>query len=141
MNDGRCEQCGAPLEIGDWPFCRKPSDPKYGTDHGRTLRTRHSIDPSQRAVVWENPATGEVNYPGRNDEPIPKRLRDRGFERKELSSLREIQKFEKRHNVINYEANYDKGKGRSPVPEPAGLSKEAQALLRSGEIKIRSVRR
>lgn len=67
---------------------------------------------TERTVVWENPLTGEVRYPGRNDAPIPARYRDQGYVRRELSSLREVEKFEKSHGVRNQAAWYDRGSGR-----------------------------
>lgn len=63
-------------------------------------------------VVYENPKTGQISYPGRNDRPIPKRLADAGFERKEMRSLRQVEKFEKEHKVLNQAMHYDSGSGR-----------------------------
>jgi len=62
--------------------------------------------------VWENPSTGEVRYPGRNDQPIPDRYAREGFTRRELTSLRDIQRFEKEHNVKSEVAWFDRGSGR-----------------------------
>jgi hypothetical protein len=63
-------------------------------------------------VVWENPNTGEVKYPGRNDIQIPDRYSKQGFVRRELTSLREVERFEKDHNVRSEIAWFDKGSGR-----------------------------
>lgn len=66
----------------------------------------------ERTVVWENPKTGQIRYPGRNDAPLPKRYAQQGFERKELPTLRSIEHFEKAHRVRSEVAWYDKGSGR-----------------------------
>lgn len=71
-----------------------------------------AFDASETTVVWMN-AKGEVNYPGRNDVPVPDRLRQQGFERVELRSLREVEQFESKHGVRNERAWFDKGSGRS----------------------------
>jgi hypothetical protein len=78
---------------------------------GRQYAT--AFDKSETTVVWEHPGTGEVQYPGRNDVPIPKRLQARGFVRRELRSLREVERFEQQHGVRNERAWFDKGSGRS----------------------------
>ena len=74
---------------------------------------RASVDLKERAVVWENPQTGEVRYPPKNDVPIPERYSKVGFQRRELNSLKEIQRFEKEKGVKSEIAWYDKGTGRS----------------------------
>lgn len=71
------------------------------------------IDPKERAVVWKHPVTGKVVYPGRNDRPMPVRYRERGYERVEVgASLREVEKFEKEHNVRSEAAWFNRGSGR-----------------------------
>lgn len=74
--------------------------------------TPASFGASEHAVVWENPATGEVRYPGRNDAPIPALYAGQGFQRKEFTSLRELQSFENRKGVRNESIWFDKGSGR-----------------------------
>lgn len=66
----------------------------------------------ERVVVWEHPLTGEVRYPGRNDAPMPARYVTAGFQRKELSSLRQVEQFSKVHKVHSEIAHYDRGSGR-----------------------------
>jgi hypothetical protein len=43
---------------------------------------------------------------------MPDRYRQQGFQRKELSSLREIERFEKSHGVGSEVAWFDRGSGR-----------------------------
>ncbi|MFQ5740246.1 MAG: hypothetical protein ACE5JX_14665 [Acidobacteriota bacterium] len=35
----RCDECGAEVKLGDWPFCRALDDPQRGVSHGRTMKT------------------------------------------------------------------------------------------------------
>lgn len=61
----------------------------------------------ERAVVWRHPQTGEVAYPGRNDIPMPVHYQARGFERHELPTLRDLDRFQSRQGVVNEKAHYD----------------------------------
>lgn len=62
--------------------------------------------------MFENPQTGKVSYPGRNDIPLPSRLAKEGFVRKEMRSLRQVENFEKSHGVRHEASHYDAGSGR-----------------------------
>lgn len=76
-------------------------------------KTPHiGIHPKDRAIVWYNPKTGKHATPGRNDVPMPERYRKLGYERKEFTTLRELDSFCKRNSLVNEKANYD-GSGRS----------------------------
>jgi hypothetical protein len=68
---------------------------------------RASVHPSERAVVYENPTTGEVRYPPRNDQKAPE-----GFIRREMCNLSEIHQFEKEKGVRSEIAWFDRGSGR-----------------------------
>jgi hypothetical protein len=62
-------------------------------------------------VVYESPAEGgRIQYPGRNDEPMPQRLQKRGYIRRELN-VSDLGSFEKRHNVMNERRHFNKGNG------------------------------
>lgn len=61
----------------------------------------------ERAVVWRDPRTGTVAYPARNDSPMPQRYREAGYERHELGTLRELDRFERANNVVNEKGHYD----------------------------------
>lgn len=76
----RCEDCGAELVVGSWPFCR-------GTPESHeTARSRRAqgFDP---IVVFRAP-DGSVRVPGTGAEPTPD-----GYERVELRTRREIDGF------------------------------------------------
>ena len=74
------------------------------------------IDPmihiSERAVVYvSDQEGGKIQYPGRNDVPVPERLRRRGYVKKEMGP-HELKAFERSHGVINERLHYDRN-GRS----------------------------
>lgn len=65
---------------------------------------RATIHPMDRPVVWEHPETGEIRHPGRNDVPMPEHYRVRGFERKEFTSYKEHQDFNRSQGLVNHAA-------------------------------------
>lgn len=87
--------------------CRRPAG------RGVVLQARPaSVHEKERTVVFEHPLTGEVRYPGRNDRPMPALYAQQGFERREFTSLRELDSFSKRKGMINEAAHFDRGSGR-----------------------------
>lgn len=78
-----------------------------GTNHHASVRA------SQRSVVWYNPKTGRHRTPGRNDVPIPDRYAKLGYERKEFTTLHDLDAYCKRENLVNEAAHYNKGSGRA----------------------------
>ena len=75
-------------------------------------RSYVGIHPSERAVVWYDPKTGRHATPGRNDVPMPSRYRAAGYERREFTTLRDLDSFCKSNRLVNERANYDQS-GRS----------------------------
>lgn len=66
---------------------------------------------SEKVVVYESAKEGRVQYPGRNDVPVPDRLAKRGYVRRELN-VSDLRSFEKRHNVANERRHFDRnGRG------------------------------
>lgn len=123
---GKCEACGNPYSIGDWPFC------PHGKPHGGLGIT--SIHPSERAVVYRNPRTGEIRTPARNDQPMPATYARQGYERHELTSAREIKALE-RQGHIHESSNYDEGSGHAErevigdSDKPLDMKLDIKALL------------
>ncbi len=69
-------------------------------------------------MVYQHPLTGKTVYPPRNDEAMPSIYANAGYERKELSTLREVEKLEKQDGVQSEVAWYDKGSGHADyMPE------------------------
>lgn len=95
--DGTPHTCGGVMEIY-W--------------HSRS-RDASLLGADEMTVVYEHPITKKILYPGRNDAPMPDRYQRQGFVRREMRSLREVDSFSERHNLVNERANYDRGSGHS----------------------------
>jgi len=67
--------------------------------------------PHDRTVIFENPKNGDWTAPDTNTTEMSKRLRDRGYVKREFTSLRELEKFEKTSGFHNEGAHYDNGSG------------------------------
>ena len=96
-----CPNCGDVLEIGSWPYCGPGGHASIYRQQATT------VHPNERTVVYENPATGQVRYPGRADRAIPERYAKQGFVRKEFETRRSLEQFEKKHNVVNERMWFD----------------------------------
>lgn len=83
--------CGEPMEIA-WNGRKRPYI---------------GIHPWDRSVIWYNPKTGRRATPGRNDVPMPKRYKDLGYERREFTTLRELDAHCKENNLVNEAGNYN----------------------------------
>lgn len=83
--------------------CGKVMDWTWATLHQDHI----GIHPSERAVVWFDPKTGKHATPGRNDVPMPDRYRKWGYERREFTTLRELDTFCKANNIVNQRGSYD----------------------------------
>ena len=55
-----------------------------------------------RAVVWENPITGEFKVPPDPDAPLPSRYEMQGFVRREFNSYFEHSAWCRKHGVVNH---------------------------------------
>ena len=67
----RCNKCGELVHVGDWFNC----------PHESIVLKRLSQPPP--IVVYRN-VKGDIKFPGRSNQPIPKRLRDLGYQRVEI---------------------------------------------------------
>lgn len=107
IHDVQCSKCGKIIEN----FYASPWPPSLCHDEdggelqilwrGNSSSTFAAVHPRERTVVYKNPLTGEVAYPGRADCEMPKRYRDQGYERIEFEHARDLEKFEKSHKVVN----------------------------------------
>lgn len=121
FHDYECNRCGAVVEdvpLRDSP--RKCASCKKGILEivFRSLQARNAaaFDTHDMTVVYEHPKTGKVMYPPRNDQPMPARYQQAGFVRKELRSLREVDRFSSEHGLINEHAHYNQGNGYDSEP-------------------------
>ena len=114
-HDVECTKCGLVIEnyyVSPWPSTLLHDD---GGElqilwHGSSSRSA-AVHPRERTVVYRNPLTGDVSYPGRNDTPMPQRYRDAGYERVEFEHTRDRERFEKANNVACEQGWYNSGNG------------------------------
>src|SRR5512146_1364783 len=111
MLDYRCASCGH--EVLDKFFMEVPDVypcPQCGAAMDRAwyvLRGQRAPWSDADSVVVFRDKDGGLRYPGRNDVPTPA-----GYERVVMRSLREVDKFERQHNVVNEAMHYDRnGRG------------------------------
>lgn len=104
-----CGQCGKPTRTlvarDEVPFigCRDCINAALG--HGPEQPVQWSDKDS--VLVFENPKTGQISYPGRNDRPMPKKYADAGFVPKRMHHLHEVDKLQRETGVVNQAANFD----------------------------------
>jgi hypothetical protein len=72
-----------------------------------------AVHSSERAVVYYSPKEDRYQYTGRNNEAIPRRLAKRGYERREMSSLKDLDRHHKQTGKLSHVAHYDPGSGNS----------------------------
>lgn len=71
-----------------------------------------AVHSKERTALLYSPKERKWQYPATNDQPVPDRLRKRGYERVEFSSLRSIEQHEKRTGTRSEKAWFDSGSGR-----------------------------
>lgn len=81
----------------------------WRTDWQRNAQVHHS----ERAVIYVSDKEQKIQYPGRNDRPLPKRLEARGYRRVELTSAHQLRQLERQEKVVSHALNYDRGSGHS----------------------------
>ncbi len=97
--------------MGDWPICDDGSG-KHGHQRPYGALSPTPMHASEATVVYRHPATGKVRYPPRNDQPMPERYRQQGYERVTLPTLRSVDRFCADNGVVNEKAHFDSnGKG------------------------------
>jgi len=119
IHDLQCDQCDErtydmavdPTRLPACPSCHHPLTIWYGV--GRRRGRQAAVDPKERAVVFHNPKTGSIAYPGRNDQPMAARYADNGYQKVEMNNLRELDTFCKQNNLMNHKANFDEGSGNA----------------------------
>jgi hypothetical protein len=131
--DLECSACGA--EVDDIFFMRVPERIVHLEDGG-TFEQVYRLRPSNAqwsdrdSVVVFKDAQGHVKFPLRNDAPVPP-----GCERIVMRSLREVERFERDHNVRSHIAHYDSGSGHSAddAAPPSNLPSERERYERFRE--------
>lgn len=98
-----CPDCGAHIDIGDWPFaCAGMGHSLKGTYWSGDAQ----IHASEKIVVYRGPG-GDVKIPGRADRPMHPKLAAAGYTRETLDTPADVRRIEKETNTIHEASNYD----------------------------------
>lgn len=116
IHDLKCVECEAEeydagVEIGSLPPCEKcggAMEIRWDISQRKRQHRPTALTGDEKTVVYVDPRTGNVAYPGRNDRPMEARYVNAGYERVEFSTLREVDKFCKERNLMNERANFDR---------------------------------
>jgi hypothetical protein len=112
---GLCQQKNSP----DSRKCSKCGSNKF--------QKNAKISHAERAVIYTHPLTGERIVPPRADTPMPQTYVDRGFVRKEITSMSQ---FEKETGLVHEASNFCPG--NEPIPDNTQfpqVSKETKEAL------------
>ncbi len=113
IHDVQCSKCGNIIQnyyASPWPSSISHEDGgEYEILWRSSSPSPAAAHPHERTVVYKDPITGQIAYPGRND--TPSKYDDMGWERVEFEHARDLEKFEKQHNVLNEKLWYNSGNG------------------------------
>jgi len=104
-----CGQCGQPTQTlvsrpsVDFVACRACIDIADG--HGPDQPVQWSDKSS--VLVFENPQTGQVSYPGRNDRAMPEKYVKAGFRPKRMKHLHEVDALTRKTGTVNQAMHFD----------------------------------
>jgi hypothetical protein len=117
IHDVQCSKCGTIIEnyyASPWP-----TSISHDEDGGELLILWRSdsshcaaVHPQDRTVVYRNPKTGQIAYPGKNDGSMNERYRKQGFERVEFEHAHDLERFEKETGTLNEGLWYNNGNGQ-----------------------------
>jgi hypothetical protein len=72
-----------------------------------TVAPSPGAHPSEKCFVYVSENENKVQYPGRNDVPVPSRLVARGYVKQEITPS-QLGSFERRHGVANERRHFDR---------------------------------
>ena len=104
-----CPQCEEPVrtlyydKVLPGGCCRECLD--YARGHGVDKPVQWSDKSS--VLVFENPKTGQVSYPGRNDRPMPEKYVKAGFRPKRMKHLHEVDSLTRKTGTVNQAMHFD----------------------------------
>ena len=120
-----CPDCGAAM-TQDWWTRDRGSYAQWGDRDAVVVHVNN--DPAC-------PDDARLRYPARNDAPLKE-----GYERVTLRSLREVERFERQHNVRSEMAWFDRGSGRGfddyVTKKQAYLRDDGSVGIRTYEEKV-----
>jgi len=113
-HDVQCSKCGTIIEnyyASPWPSSiRHCEGGELEILWRSSLSSPAAAHPLNRTIVYRDPITGEIAYPGRNDIKDNRYAR-RGWERVEFETAHDLEKFERDHGVLNEALWYNSGNG------------------------------
>ncbi len=117
LHDMACPACGVtfenqPLTL-EGQLCGTCASGRLEILWGATSKRDAAVHSSERTALFYSAKENKFSYPGRNDQPIPDRLKRRGYERVEFSSLKSVEQHEKQTGTRSEMAWFDRGSGRS----------------------------
>ena len=120
IHDFICDTCDtrrndAPTTLRNQPCTNKKCKGHFVTSYSSHFRARSqdaAVHKTERTVLLYSAKEGKHQYPATNDQPVPERLRKRGYERVEFPSLRSLEQHGKQTGAISERAWFDKGSGR-----------------------------
>src|SRR3990167_5406051 len=74
-----------------------------------TSKRDAAVHSSERTALLYSAKERKWQYPSRNDQPVPDRLKRRGYERVEFSSLHAVEQHEKQTGTRSEMAWFDRG--------------------------------
>lgn len=98
-----CTDCGAHINIGDWPFACA------GMGHslaGSFWAGDAQIHASEKVTVYRAP-DGSVSIPGRADRPMHPKMAAAGYVRETLDTAADVRRIEKETGTIHERSNYN----------------------------------
>jgi len=112
-HDVQCSLCGEIIDnyyASPWPSSIRHDDGGELEILWRPSTSRVvTVHPLERTVVYRDPTTGKIAYPGRNDAPT--HYSKAGWERVEFEHAHELEQFERAQGVRNEKLWYNAGNG------------------------------
>ena len=116
LHDMACSACGflwtdasLTIERRRCPECKKG---RFEILWSATSQHNAAVHSSERTALYYSAKERKFQYPSRNDQPVPDRLKRRGYERVEFSSLHAVEQHEKQTGTRSEMAWFDRGSGR-----------------------------
>ena len=123
LHDFQCSKCGEIKQdqdaqlSGATHYSKGPDSFKQCFGKWEILWTATSkrdaaVHSSERTALLYSAKERKWQYPATNNTPVPDRLKRRGYERVEFSSLKSVEQHEKQTGTRSEMAWFDKGRGR-----------------------------
>ena len=116
LHDMECNKCGEVrvnvVRFNEGTLCPKCNKGRMEILWSATSKRDAAVHSSERTALMYSAKEGKWQYPATNNAPIPDRLKRRGYERVEFSSLKAVEQHEKQTGTRSEMAWFDRGSGR-----------------------------